>query len=51
MPSSTVTACHLMNFAYHYGANAKWNPSANKFVSGGGTKWLTRDKYRAGWVV
>jgi len=49
--ASTVTACHLMNFAYHYGANAKWNPERNKFASGGNSKWLTREKYRAGWVV
>ncbi len=49
--ASSVTACHLMNFAYHYGANAKWNPEKNKFSSGGSTKWLTRDRYRAGWVV
>ena len=24
--ASTVIACHVMNFAYHYGANAKWDP-------------------------
>ena len=49
--ASSVTACHLMNFAYHYGANVKWNPERNKFASGGSSKWLTRDKYRAGWAV
>jgi predicted dehydrogenase len=47
----TVIACHVMNFAYHYGANAKWNPEKNKFASGGSSKWLTRDNYRGGWVV
>jgi len=47
----TVIACHVMNFAYHYGANAKWNPEKNKFASGGSSKWLTREKYRGGWVV
>ena len=49
--ASSVTACHLMNFAYHYGANAKWNPAKNKFASGGDSKWLTRDRYRGGWTV
>ena len=49
--ASSVTACHLMNFAYHYGANAKWNPAKNKFASGGDAKWLTRDRYRGGWTV
>jgi predicted dehydrogenase len=47
----SVIACHVMNFAYHYGANAKWNPEKNKFASGGSSKWLTRDKYRGGWTV
>lgn len=49
--ASSVIACHLMNFAYHFGANAKWNPAKNKFVSGGNSKWLTRDHYRNGWKV
>jgi predicted dehydrogenase len=49
--ASSVTACHLMNFAYHYGANVKWNPEKKKFASGGSNKWLTRDRYRAGWAV
>jgi predicted dehydrogenase len=49
--ASSVTACHVMNFAYHYGANAKWNPEKKKFASGGSAKWLTRDRYRDGWVV
>jgi hypothetical protein len=44
-------ACHLMNFAYHYGANIKWDPERKKFAKGGSAKWLTRDKYRAGFVV
>jgi len=47
----SAIACHVMNFAYHYGANAKWNPEKNKFASGGSSKWLTRDTYRGGWVV
>jgi predicted dehydrogenase len=47
----SAIACHVMNFAYHYGANAKWNPAKNKFASGGSSKWLTRDNYRGGWVV
>jgi hypothetical protein len=47
----SAIACHVMNFAYHYGANAKWTPEKNKFASGGSSKWLTRDTYRGGWVV
>jgi len=49
--ASSVIACHVMNFAYHYGANAKWNPAKNKFAGGGSSKWLTRDRYRDGWTV
>ncbi len=49
--ASSVIACHVMNFAYHYGANAKWNPQRNRFASGGSSKWLTRDQYRDGWKV
>ncbi len=48
---SSVIACHVMNFAYHYGANAKWNPEKKKFASGGESRWLTRDRYRDGWKV
>jgi len=47
----SAIACHVMNFAYRYGANAKWNPAKNKFASGGSSKWLTRDHYRGGWGV
>jgi predicted dehydrogenase len=49
--ASSVTACHLMNFAYRYGANVKWDPARNRFTSGGSSKWLTRSKYRNGFVV
>jgi predicted dehydrogenase len=49
--ASSVIACHLMNFAYHYGANVQWNPQRNKFASGGSSKWLTRDRYRDNWKV
>lgn len=49
--ASSVIACHVMNFAYRYGANAKWNPAKNRFASGGDSAWLTRDRYRAGWKV
>lgn len=49
--ASSVIACHLMNFAYRYGANAKWDPARNRFASGGSNKWLTRDRYRDKWVV
>ena len=49
--ASSAIACHLMNFAYHYGANVQWNPERNRFASGGSSKWLTRDRYRDGWKV
>jgi predicted dehydrogenase len=49
--ASSVIACHLMNFAYHYGANVKWDPVRNRFAKGGSSKWLTRDKYRGGFAV
>jgi predicted dehydrogenase len=49
--ASSVIACHVMNFAYHYGANAKWDPARSRFAKGGSSKWLTRDRYRDGWVV
>ena len=49
--ASSAIACHVMNFAYHYGANARWNPARNRFADGGSSKWLTRDRYRAGWRV
>jgi predicted dehydrogenase len=49
--ASTVIACHLMNFAYHYGATFKWDPARNRFASGGDSRWLTRDRYRDNWKV
>jgi predicted dehydrogenase len=49
--ASSVIACHVMNFAYRYGANATWNPTRSRFSAGGNNKWLTRDKYRDGWKV
>jgi len=49
--ASSVTACHLMNLAYRHGANVKWDPLKNRFVSGGNAKWLTRDRYRDNWKV
>lgn len=49
--ASSVIACHVMNFAYHYGASAKWDPKRSRFASGGSSKWLTRDRYRDKWVV
>lgn len=49
--ASSVVACHVMNFAYHYGANAKWDPIKKRFASGGSSKWLTRDRYRGEWKV
>ena len=45
---STVIACHVMNFGYRYGANARWDPANHRFVSGGDATWLTRD-YRGDW--
>lgn len=47
----SVIACHLMNFAYHYGANVGWDPARNKFIRGGSRKWLTRERYRNDWKV
>jgi predicted dehydrogenase len=53
--ASTAIACHVMNFAYRYGANAKWDPVQNKFAgffnSGGDSRWLTRESYRDNWSV
>jgi predicted dehydrogenase len=49
--ASTAIACHVMNFAYRYGANARWDPARNRFVSGGRSQWLTRDRYRSPWRV
>jgi predicted dehydrogenase len=48
--ASTVTSCHLMNMAYWYGANIKWDPAKQEFISGGDAKWLTRE-YRGTWKV
>jgi hypothetical protein len=49
--ASSVIACHLVNFAYRYGGNARWDPAKNRFIRGGDPKWLTRPRYRAGWAV
>jgi predicted dehydrogenase len=49
--ASSVIACHVMNFAYRYGATVKWDPARNRVGSGGSSKWLTRDKYRDNWKV
>jgi predicted dehydrogenase len=49
--ASSVIACHLMNFGYYYGANAKWDPAKSQFISGGDAKWLTREQYTPGWEV
>ncbi len=48
--ASSVIACHVMNFGYHYGANLKWDPTKNRFASGGDSRWLTRE-YRQPWPV
>jgi predicted dehydrogenase len=48
--ASTAIACHLMNMAYWYGANFKWDPAKNQFTSGGDPKWLTRE-YRGEWKL
>lgn len=47
----TVIACHVMNFAYRHGANASWDPVRQTFAAGGDQRWLTRDRYRAGWDI
>jgi hypothetical protein len=49
--ASSAIACHVMNFAYHYGASAKWDLARSRFAKGGNSKWLTRDRYRDGWAV
>lgn len=49
--ASSVIACHLMNFAYYYGAQMKWNPETHTIVSGGEAGWLTRDKYNGEWTI
>lgn len=49
--AGTVIACHVMNFAYRYGANVKWDPARQTFADGGDARWLTREHYRAGWQV
>ena len=48
--ASSVIACHVMNFAYHYGANARWDPVKHRFASGGDAKWLTQS-YRGEWRI
>jgi predicted dehydrogenase len=49
--AGSVIACHVMNFAYRYGANAQWDPKRNRVGRGGSNKWLTRERYRDNWVV
>jgi hypothetical protein len=49
--AGTAMACHVMNFAYRYGANARWDPARSRFAKGGSNKWLTRDRYGDGWAV
>mgnify|MGYP000172408734 CR=1 FL=1 len=47
----SVTACHLLNFAYNYGKTFQWDPATNTFANGtGDAKWLKRD-YRGAWKV
>ncbi|MFZ4767535.1 MAG: Gfo/Idh/MocA family protein [Roseimicrobium sp.] len=48
--ASSAICCHLMNFAYWYGASFKWDPIKHEFVGGGDPKWLTRE-YRGEWKV
>jgi hypothetical protein len=48
--ASSAIACHLMNFAYWYNGNFKWDPAKNNFTSGGDPKWLTRE-YRGEYKV
>lgn len=46
----TVSVCHLVNFAYYYGKQFKWNPAKEEFAGGtGDPKWLDvpyRDKWK-----
>jgi predicted dehydrogenase len=47
----SAICCHLMNLAYYYGQNIKWDPNRLAFADGAGDpKWLTRD-YREPWRV
>ncbi len=49
--ASSVIACHLMNFAYYYGKDFKWDPKAHNFTDGtGDAKWLHYD-YRGDWKI
>jgi predicted dehydrogenase len=49
--ASSVTACHLMNFAYRYGQKFQWDPAQGTFAGGtGDPRWLTRE-YRGAWRV
>jgi len=49
--ASSVTACHLTNFAYRYGKKFQWDPAKGTFAGGtGDAKWLTRE-YRGEWRV
>jgi predicted dehydrogenase len=48
--ASSAICCHLMNFAYWYGASFKWDPIKHQFINGGDTKGLTRE-YRGVWRV
>jgi predicted dehydrogenase len=48
--ATTVISCHLMNMAYWYGANIKWDPAKREFISGGDNKWLTRE-YRSPYIL
>ncbi len=49
--ASTAIACHLMNFAYRYGAQAKWDPAAHQFTHGGDNAWKSRNPIRGGWWI
>lgn len=48
--ASSADACHLMSFAYYYGANAKWDSEKGAFTEGGDSKWLTRE-YSEEWKM
>lgn len=50
MGARSIKVCHLMNLAYRYHPDIKWNPEAGPFAKGEEhpKEWLTRD-YRRPW--
>ncbi|MEM1084945.1 MAG: Gfo/Idh/MocA family oxidoreductase [Verrucomicrobiota bacterium] len=48
----TAMSCHLMNIAYRYGTDLKWDLEANALAEGSGDPaWLGRVSYRKGYEL